>query len=105
MDAGTRNAKYMRSSLGFFPLDRSQSKAFNTLNAKCLEFLKTNKINGRNARAKYAEIAAFSENEAEFLFAEQILDSQSACKTLAFATVFAAIGSYEAYLSRKREKK
>lgn len=99
-----RNSKHMRNALGFYPFAAkdAEGSGWESTNARAVEWLRESKISGRNAREKYGEIAAFAEILAAEEWAHKSLPSLEACRGLAFATLFAAMGSFEAFLSRKR---
>ena len=103
--SGRRNAQYMRKSLGFFPCAKSDSDFFETLNLRAVSFLANQKISGHNARDKFDLIGSYAEGEAEWMKSEGRPETMNACYTLAFATVFAAMGSYDSYNLIKNSKK
>jgi hypothetical protein len=99
--SGRRNAQHMRNSLGFYPCEKVDAEFFDDLNLRAVQWLSEQKVNGRNAREKFAEIGLFAESEADWIKSRGHSDNINACYTLAFATVLAAMGSFEAYNKSK----
>lgn len=104
-NSGRRNAQHMRNAMGFFPCEKSSSDFFDTLNLRAVSWLAKEKVNGRNAREKFEAIGLFAEGEAEWIQSQNYLENITACYTLAYATIFSAIGSFESYNKHKNELK
>ena len=100
-----RNAKHMRSAMGFYPTDKGTAgDYFTDLNQRAVQWLKESKISGKNAREHFSEMSEFAESEAKWLNKNGVFADINSCYMLAYSTLTNAVGSYEAYLSRKRDR-
>jgi len=100
-----RNSKHMRRALGFYPFHKDRApQDFEGINKRVVDWLKEKKISGNNAREHFGLLAEFAETLATDMFEKGVLQTLNECYSLAFATVFAAIGSFESYLSHKRKR-
>lgn len=94
---GFRTSQYARRTLGFYPATREHSDMFAAASAKTVCWLREQRVTARNARDKFDQIEAFAcEDLAPFLV-ERAPGLNGSSKALAFATIFAAIGCYDAY--------
>ena len=100
-----RNMKHMRRALGFYPFAKERgTHEFELINARIVDWLKSKKISGHNARDNFGLIAEFCETLATDLYEKRVLDTLNECYSLAFASTFSAMGSFESYLSYKRKR-
>jgi len=100
----TYGASYMRKSLGFYPTEKSKSDVFEDVNKDVIVWLKSNKINGKNMKENLSLISGYAVELSSVLVSKNIClvpDSLA----LAYATIFAATGSYESYISKLKLNK
>lgn len=90
--------------MGFYPTDTPGDSNYEELNSRAVAWLSKNKVSGRNAKEKFSDIAQFANGEAEWLLLVGVFPQIDSCYTLAFATVLAAVGSYEVYKGKISKK-
>jgi hypothetical protein len=106
----------MRHALGFYPTELQNSRQmhiYGVLNSHVVAWLRDNKISGANAREKMRDISQFAASEARGLWDEvcrdrdfsELLPTHDACLAFVYASVYAAMGSFDAFLKRERAKK
>jgi hypothetical protein len=106
-------ARYMRTSLGFFPTNGKNDeewKVYNKVVTNVTAFLRKNSITGSNIRSYFAFVNEWVVEEAKDLLQDteadkslhKLLPSVGACESFIYAVLYSVVGSYDAYRQKAR---
>ena len=107
-------ARYMRTSLGFFPTNGKNDdewKMYNKVVTNVTAFLRKNSITGANIRGNFSLVNEWVVEEAKDLLQDtesdkslhSLLSSVGACESFIYAVLYAVVGSYDAYRQKARD--
>jgi len=108
----SRNSSHMRNSMGFFPTTKNNNAEwdfFVLLNGKVNDFLKRDKISGKNARESYEVIHDAVQSIVDEVYSEgsvpELVPSRGACVTMVYSSLLSTMGTYDAYLTKQFKDK
>jgi hypothetical protein len=108
----SRNSSHMRNTMGFFPTTKNAQAEwdfFVNLNVRVNDYLKKQRISGKNARESYDSMYEGVQNIVDDLYdvnvLPELLPTRGSCVSLVYSSLLSTMGSYDAYLTRQSKEK